>query len=141
MSACTVSTLDCAALGTTTWPSLLSHRVWAAVTLRSLSPGQRKASRCSSSSTCMHVHRHLLQCLLFFTQEIHKETWDLFTSAPNSIRALGTEKHKQTSLVEISHKTGCSVSHLFALFFECVSLKQSQHWTSSKKLQDHETMS
>lgn len=39
MSACAASTLDCAALGTTTWPSLLSHRVWAAVTLRNFSPG------------------------------------------------------------------------------------------------------
>ncbi|MEQ2184476.1 hypothetical protein GOODEAATRI_008349 [Goodea atripinnis] len=43
MSACAASTLDCAALGTTTWPSLLSHRVWAAVTLWSLSPRSRKA--------------------------------------------------------------------------------------------------
>lgn len=39
MSACAASTLDCAALSTTTWPSLLSHRVWAAVTLWNFSPG------------------------------------------------------------------------------------------------------
>lgn len=74
MSACAASTHDCAALSATTWPSLLSHRVWAAVTLWNFPPGQRKASRCSGSSTCTHVHQHLLHPLLFFTQEIHKET-------------------------------------------------------------------
>lgn len=72
MSACAASTLDCAALSTTTWPSLLSHRVWAAVTLWSFSPGQRKASLCCGSSTCMRVPQHLLHALLFFTQDTQK---------------------------------------------------------------------
>lgn len=88
MSACAVSTLDCAALGTTTWPSLLSHRVWAAVTLWNFSPGWRKASPCSGSSTCTHVHQHLLHPLLFFTQEIHKETLALFTFIQPCVRVL-----------------------------------------------------
>lgn len=88
MSACAASTLDCAALGTTTWPSLLSHRVWAAVTLRNFSPGWalgtaegvvEGALQRSGSSTCTRVHQHLLHPLLFFTQETHKETLALFT--------------------------------------------------------------
>lgn len=93
MSAWAASTLDCAALGTTTWLSLLSHRVWAAVTLWSLSPGQRKASWCSSSPTCMHVHQHLLYSLLFFTQRKYKETCLLWQGI--SLKVLAKEKEKK----------------------------------------------
>lgn len=90
MSVCAASTLDCAALGTTTWPSLLSHRVWAAVTLWSLSPGQRKASRCSGLSTCTHVNQHLLHSLPSFTQEMRlaftEQYWNTWTNSPESLK-------------------------------------------------------
>lgn len=95
MSAWAASTLDCAALGTTTWLSLLSHRVWAAVTLWSLSPGQRKASWCSSSPTCMHIHQHLLYSLLFFTQRKYKETCLLWQGI--LLKVLAKEKEKKTT--------------------------------------------
>lgn len=105
MSAWAASTLDCAALGTTTWPSLLSHRVWAAVTLWSLSPGQRKALRCSSSPTCTHVHQHLLHVLLFFTQEKYKETCLLWLGI--SLKVLARRKKKSTLYWNLKNKLRC----------------------------------
>lgn len=119
MSACAVSTLDCAALGTTTWPSLLSHRVWAAVTLWNFSPGWRKASPCSGSSTCTHVHQHLLHPLLFFTQEIHKETLALFTFIQPCYSSL---KRK--------HELDWNHYRSICIVLICFELQQGKHQTS-----------
>lgn len=113
MSACAASTLDCAALGTTTWPSLLSHRVWAAVTLWSLSPGQKKAPQYSGLSTCTHVNQHLLYSLFSFTQEIHKEALGLVCFTEQYWNSW-TRKEKHASFPEIP-RDEC-YCHVFALF-------------------------
>lgn len=107
MSACAASTLDCAALGTTTWPFLLSHRVWAAVTLPNFSLGWALgtvgcwggASMRSGSSTCTRVHQHLLHPLLVFTQETHKRNIGLVCFDKNSCVSGARWEEKQLTWI------------------------------------------
>lgn len=143
MSACAASTLDCAALGTTTWPSLLSHRVWAAVTLRNFSPGwalgtvEGVGGGCggvlprSGSSTCTRVHQHLLDPLLFFTQETHKETLALFTlmrKEESDLEFAGEERRGEDTCVVLSPRqenpdSGLVATLKLASFKGCVTPK------------------
>lgn len=100
MSACAESTLDCAALGTTTWPSLLSHRVWAAVTVPNFSPGWALGTVGGGGGgginalriIHMRVHQHLLHPLLFFTQETHKNVGLVYFDKKSSLSGVHWEE-------------------------------------------------
>lgn len=92
----TQATLDCPELGTTTWLSLLSHRIWAGVTLWSMSPGQPKRSAIHSPPSSLQNAQAKVNWMCFPDNCIKRRS---------SLRALRQNKSCETlSLLALTKK-------------------------------------